>query len=182
MRSAAVLAVALFATGCSLSAGPVLVSAPSLGFKSPYFGATVQADVGGERFIGRAEASALDSQKIQTGDGYGVSALGLAGTKLGRFRVLGGARWNAYYTSLYDKDSSQWLAEAGYAFRSGGILSGTYSLETDGSGWDSYGLRCEVPMKRIRLVSTWEHLRFEDQAGAPVQGDRISLAALWKFK
>ena len=153
-RAAAVACLALLLTGCSVSAGPVIVHAPSLGFESPYVGATVRGDLDGERFVARAEGSYLDAQKIDTGDGHGLSGSALTGAKFGRFLALGGYRWNQIETSAYTKDSAQWLAEAGYHFRSGGIVSGTYSLETDGSGWDSYGLRCEVPMRRVRMFST----------------------------
>ena len=164
-------------TGCAVSAGPVIVHSPSLGFESPYLGATVRGDATiKERLIVRAEGSYLDAQKLDTGDGYGLSGSGLAGAKFGRFLALGGYRWNQTVTSAYAKDSAQWLAEAGYHFRSGGIVSGTYSLETDGSGWDSYGLRCEVPMRRVLVFSTWEHMNFDT-----FSGDRVSLGALWRF-
>ena len=178
------LAIAFLLSGCAVSAGPVIVHAPALGFESPYLGATVRGDLVHKRFLARAEASYLDAQKIQTGDGHGLTAEALAGARfghLGRFRALAGYRWNQIETSLYTKDSAQALAEAGYHFRSGGILSATYSLETDGSGWDSYGLRCEVPMRRVLMVSAWEHMRFADQQGHPAEGDRISIAALWRF-
>jgi hypothetical protein len=89
---------------------------------------------------------------------------------------LGGYQWSQIETSLYTKDSAQWLAEAGYHFKSGGIVSGTYSLETDGSGWDSYGLRCEVPFRHVLMFSSWEHMRFDG-----LSGDRVALGALWRF-
>lgn len=171
------LAACLLLTGCAQwSAGPVVVNAPSLGFSSPYLGATVQADVDEGRFLARAEGSWLDAQKTQTGDGYGLSGSALAGGEWNRFRALGGYRWNQVVTSAYSKDSAQFLAEAGYHFKSGGIVSGTYSLESDGSGWSSYGLRCEVPMRRVLVVSTWEHMTFDT-----FSGDRVALGALWIF-
>lgn len=176
MRLVLAASAALLLTGCAVSAGPVVVHAPALGFSSPYVGATVRGDLDGERFLARAEGSYLDAQKTQTGDGHGLSGEALAGAKFGRFIALGGYRWNQIETSLYTKDSAQWLAEAGYGFKSGGVVSATYSLETDGSGWDSYGLRCEVPMRRVRIVSTWERLRFDGH-----EGDRVALAALWRF-
>lgn len=176
MTRSSVALAALLLSGCAVSAGPVIVHAPSLGFESPYLGATVRGDIVHERLLARAEASYLDAQKIQTGDGHGLTGAALAGSRFGRWRALAGYRWNQIETSLYTKDSAQWLAEAGYAFRSGGIVSATYSLEADGSGWDSYGLRCEVPMRRIRMVSEWEHLRFNE-----TEGDRVALAVLWKI-
>lgn len=182
MRALALVIATVLVSGCAQwSAGPVIVHSPSLGFESPYLGATVRVDLDKGNILSRVEGSYYNAQKIQTGDGYGLSGSALAGAKFGSFLALGGYRWNQVVTSAYDKDSSQWLAEAGYHFRSGGIVSGTYSLETDGSGWDSYGLRCEVPWKRVRLVSTWEHLNFATLAGEPTSGDRVTLAALWRF-
>lgn len=176
MKLAALLAAALLSGCAQWSAGPVIVHAPSLGFESPYLGLTVRGDLDGARFIARAEGSYLDAQKVQTSDGYGLSGSALGGAKFGRFLAFAGYRWNQVETSLYTKDSAQWLAEAGYHFRSGGIVSGTYSLETDGSGWDSYGLRCEVPMRRVLMFSTWEHMNFDT-----FSGDRVALGALWIF-
>lgn len=180
MRLAVAVGAALL-TGCAVSAGPVVVHSPSLGFESPYLGATVRGDLDGERLLARAEGSYYDAQKVQTGDGYGLSGNALAGAKFGRFRALGGYQWNQVVTSAYSKDSAQFLAEAGYHFKSGGIVSGTYSLESDGSGWRSYGLRCEVPMRRVLMFSTWEHLTFDDLSGTSTSGDRVSLGALWRF-
>lgn len=168
----------LLLTGCAVSAGPVIVHSPSLGFESPYVGAVVRGDATiKERLIVRAEGSYLDAQKLDTGDGYGLSGSALGGAKFGRFLAFAGYRWNQIETSAYTKDSAQWLAEAGYHFKSGGIVSGTYSLETDGSGWDSYGLRCEVPMRRVLMFSTWEHMNFDT-----FSGDRVALGALWRFR
>lgn len=176
MRSYIAAFLALLITGCAVSAGPVIVHSPSLGFESPYVGATVRGDLRGERLIARAEGSYYDSQKLQTGDGYGLSGSALAGAKFGRFRALGGYQWNQVVTSAYSKDSAQFLAEAGYHFKSGGIVSGTYSLESDGSGWSSYGLRCEVPFRHVLMFSSWEHITFDT-----FSGDRVSLGALWRF-
>lgn len=176
LRAALVAGVCLLLTGCAVSAGPVIIHSPSLGFESPYVGAVVRGDIDNKRFLARAESGYYDAQKVQTGDGHGLSGSALAGAKFGRFRALGGYRWNQVETSAYTKDSAQWLAETGYAFRSGGIVAATYSLESDGSGWNSYGLRCEVPMRRVLLFSEWEHLTFDT-----LSGDRVALGVLWRF-
>lgn len=179
MRAAALVA-ALLLSGCAVSAGPVIVHAPSLGFESPYLGATVRGDLSGERFLARAEGSYLDAQKLQTGDGYGLSASALAGAKFGRFLALAGYRWNQIDTSAYTKDSSQILAEVGYHFKSGGIMFATYSFDPKNID-HSYGLRCEVPYKHVLMFSSWEHINFDAQDGEVLSGDKVVLGALWRF-
>jgi hypothetical protein len=132
-------------------------------------------------FVARAEGSYFAAHKTQTGDGYAGSAEALAGAKFGRWSALAGLRGNRYVTSAYSKDSSQYLAQGGYHFRSGGIVSATGSLEADGSGWYSYGLRCEAPTKHVLFVSSWERMIFQDQGLNNAIGDRVSLSALWRF-
>lgn len=180
MRDLAATCFAIFLTGCSLSSGPVIVHSPSLGFESPYLGAMVRGDLDGERFIARAEGGYYNAQKIQTSDGYGLSASALAGAKFGRFLALAGYRWNKIDTSAYTKDSSQLLAEAGYHFKSGGTVFTTYAFDPENID-HSYGLRCEVPFKRILMLSTWEHIDFDAQDGTTASGDKVSLGALWRF-
>lgn len=179
-RAAAVACLALLLTGCAVSAGPVVVHSPSLGFESPYLGATVRVDLDKGRILSRVEGSYYNAQKIQTSDGYGLSASALAGAKFGRFLALAGYRWNQIDTSAYTKDSSQLLAEAGYHFNSGGVLFATYSFDPENID-HSYGLRCEVPFKHILMFSTWEHINFDAQDGTPASGDKVSLGALWRF-
>lgn len=79
MTKVATLALAaILLSGCAVSAGSVLVHAPSLGFEFPYLGATVRGDLDGKRLLARAEASYLDAQKIQTGDGHGLTGAAIA--------------------------------------------------------------------------------------------------------
>jgi len=174
--------VLLLCVGCSASAGITVTNAPSLGFESPYMGATVRGDLDGERWIGRAEGSYLWAHKIETGDGHAVSGDALGGAKFWahpkwNLGALAGYRYNKNWTSRWDKSSAQYLAELQLRFH-GGNVGATYSRETDTSGWYGYGLRAEANAgKHVRIVTAWEHLLFDDYSS----GDHVKLSALWRF-
>lgn len=51
--------------------------------ESPYMGATVRVDLDKGHILSRVEGSYYNAQKLDTEDGYGLSASALAGAKFG---------------------------------------------------------------------------------------------------
>lgn len=81
-----------------------LAGSQSLGYESPYVGVKGEGQLESGRFVSVAQIAYYDSQKIETGDGFGVRGRILAGIKIGdHVTALGGITYSRQETSAWTK-------------------------------------------------------------------------------
>lgn len=162
-----------------LALGLTAVSSTGLGYDSPYAGAVVRADVEQGRFVVRVEASYLMAEKLDTGDGHGVSAHAVGGVRFGIVDVLAGYEWSQQTTSAYTKDAGSVRAELGVNGRLGRAAA-IYSEHNGREAARSYGIRVENA-SRFGAVLEAERVSFTSYFGERHTGERIALSYLWRF-
>jgi len=93
------LTLAIALTGCSVSAGPMVVHSSGLGLESPYVAAFLSADT--ERFELRARVA--DARKGGSNQGIGVFTQALIKTRVGKVELAAGS-YAAYQShDLWEK-------------------------------------------------------------------------------
>lgn len=130
-RAGSILLLAL-AAGCTAHAGPVAVLSSGLGYESSYAGARYAGTVEHGAFVATTEVLATDSNKLETGDGWGVSGLALAGYRIRSFALYAGARIAHQETSAWKRtDTAPVAAVEWFAPRRNGSVSLRYSAPDD---------------------------------------------------
>lgn len=180
----ALLCSAASAQESLVGVGPSIVGSNSLGYESPYFGATGQAELKVKPWAWRLDASVLDANKTQTGDGIGYSLAALMGLEGKRGAFLVGTEWAHQSTRDYDKSSYVWLVEGWWKFyprvRVGIASEFPFSNEKQISR--VVGIRFQEDFKHVRILAKADQVDFLDFWGKMQRGHRAQLSVLWTWK
>lgn len=88
-----------------VTATAAAVSSSGLGYESTYPQAGVEL-AGGSRAAWRVAATAAQSQKLETGDGYGLRGELVAGPRFGDLALVAGPVWTHQETSAWSKSAT----------------------------------------------------------------------------
>lgn len=174
----------LFATQAgaetSFLVGPGLVHSTDLGYVANYLGAQGEVEKRTNRFVLRGDLSAYDSEKVETGDGFGFRVAAMGGVRIGRnVTVLGGVQYRRQSTSAWVKDGIAPRLEFEFSGRLGLLRLGAERLdETDDLQTD---LSVEVRTAgRYRLFARAERVEYETLF-AKGSGQRYEIGMLFRI-
>jgi hypothetical protein len=164
--------------------GPSIVGSNSLGYESPYLGATGQAELKVKPWAWRLDASVLNAHKTQTKDGVGYSVAALMGLEGKRGAFLVGTEWAHQSTDDYEKSSYVWLVEGWWKF-SPRVRVGVASEFPWGNEKQIHrvvGVKFQEDFKNLRILMEAHQVDFIDFWGAPQRGHRAQISVLWTWK